>query len=263
MAAWRATQDRKYLDRAIALAEAVTAKLAAKSADLPDVIPECARAGVGALHAGLVHRPRLQPRRPHQHLPPLGLPDRPPDRVDEAAAAARSPVRRGRRRARARASRARARAVRRRDALRLGRRARRPRLRLRARRHALRRRQVPLGAGREPGRRGVAGASRWSSRARRPTTSRTTGAGTTASGTTRGRTSSTTDTVPGIACWRPTTRRSPTRRAPPARSTTTTWARATTCSRRCARSERHGAACRQPMCSWCRPRMPITPIAIR
>ena len=42
MAAYRATQDRKYLDRAVALAEAVTAKLAAKSADLAGVIPECA-----------------------------------------------------------------------------------------------------------------------------------------------------------------------------------------------------------------------------
>ena len=41
-AAWRATGDRKYLDRAIALAEAVTGTLAAKSADLPDVIPACA-----------------------------------------------------------------------------------------------------------------------------------------------------------------------------------------------------------------------------
>ncbi len=42
MAAFRATNDRKYLDRAIALSEAVTATLAAKSADLPDVVPECA-----------------------------------------------------------------------------------------------------------------------------------------------------------------------------------------------------------------------------
>jgi mannose/cellobiose epimerase-like protein (N-acyl-D-glucosamine 2-epimerase family) len=42
MAAFRATRDRKYLDRAIALAESVTAKLAAKSADLAGVIPECA-----------------------------------------------------------------------------------------------------------------------------------------------------------------------------------------------------------------------------
>ena len=38
MAAFRATQDRKYLERAIALAEAVTGRLAAKSADLPRVI---------------------------------------------------------------------------------------------------------------------------------------------------------------------------------------------------------------------------------
>jgi len=41
-AAWRATQDRKYLDRAIALSEAVTATLGAKAAGLPGVVPECA-----------------------------------------------------------------------------------------------------------------------------------------------------------------------------------------------------------------------------
>ncbi|MBC7664005.1 MAG: AGE family epimerase/isomerase [Caulobacter sp.] len=41
-AAWRATKDRKYLDRAIALSEAVTARLGAKSASLPDVDPACA-----------------------------------------------------------------------------------------------------------------------------------------------------------------------------------------------------------------------------
>ena len=41
-AAWRATKDRKYLDRAVALAEAVSGRLGAKSADLPGVIPDCA-----------------------------------------------------------------------------------------------------------------------------------------------------------------------------------------------------------------------------
>ena len=41
-AAWRATKDRKYLDRAVALAEAVTGRLGAKSAGLPGVIPDCA-----------------------------------------------------------------------------------------------------------------------------------------------------------------------------------------------------------------------------
>jgi mannose/cellobiose epimerase-like protein (N-acyl-D-glucosamine 2-epimerase family) len=41
MAAYRATRDRKYLDRAIALAESVTARLAAKSADLPGVGADC------------------------------------------------------------------------------------------------------------------------------------------------------------------------------------------------------------------------------
>jgi len=41
-AAWRATRDRKYLDRAVALAEAVTGRLGAASAQLPGVIPECA-----------------------------------------------------------------------------------------------------------------------------------------------------------------------------------------------------------------------------
>jgi mannose/cellobiose epimerase-like protein (N-acyl-D-glucosamine 2-epimerase family) len=42
MAAYGATRDRKYLDRAIALSEAVTARLGARSAGLPDVIPDCA-----------------------------------------------------------------------------------------------------------------------------------------------------------------------------------------------------------------------------
>ena len=40
-AAWRATKDRKFLDRANALAEAVVFKQGAKSADLPGVAPEC------------------------------------------------------------------------------------------------------------------------------------------------------------------------------------------------------------------------------
>jgi mannose/cellobiose epimerase-like protein (N-acyl-D-glucosamine 2-epimerase family) len=42
MAAYRATKDRKYLERAVALAESVTGRLAAKSAQLPGVAPECA-----------------------------------------------------------------------------------------------------------------------------------------------------------------------------------------------------------------------------
>ena len=41
MAAFRATQDRKYLERAIALADAVTARLAARSAELPGVVGAC------------------------------------------------------------------------------------------------------------------------------------------------------------------------------------------------------------------------------
>jgi len=41
MAAWRATKDRKYLDRAVALAESVTGRLAAKSARLPGVVAAC------------------------------------------------------------------------------------------------------------------------------------------------------------------------------------------------------------------------------
>ena len=41
-AAWRATKDRKYLDRAVALAEAVTGTLGTKSAGLPQVSPDCA-----------------------------------------------------------------------------------------------------------------------------------------------------------------------------------------------------------------------------
>jgi mannose/cellobiose epimerase-like protein (N-acyl-D-glucosamine 2-epimerase family) len=42
MAAWRATKDRKYLDRAVTLAESVTGRQAAKSSQLPGAIPECA-----------------------------------------------------------------------------------------------------------------------------------------------------------------------------------------------------------------------------
>jgi mannose/cellobiose epimerase-like protein (N-acyl-D-glucosamine 2-epimerase family) len=41
MAAYRATQDRKYLDRAILLSESVVLRQGAKSADLPGVIAEC------------------------------------------------------------------------------------------------------------------------------------------------------------------------------------------------------------------------------
>ncbi len=40
-AAYRATKDRKYLDRAFALARAVVSKQGARSAGLPDVAPEC------------------------------------------------------------------------------------------------------------------------------------------------------------------------------------------------------------------------------
>jgi mannose/cellobiose epimerase-like protein (N-acyl-D-glucosamine 2-epimerase family) len=42
MAAYRATKDRKYLERAVALAESVTGRLASASAQLPDVVPACA-----------------------------------------------------------------------------------------------------------------------------------------------------------------------------------------------------------------------------
>jgi mannose/cellobiose epimerase-like protein (N-acyl-D-glucosamine 2-epimerase family) len=42
MAAWRATGDAKYLDRAVALADAITVRQAARSADLPGVAPDCA-----------------------------------------------------------------------------------------------------------------------------------------------------------------------------------------------------------------------------
>jgi mannose/cellobiose epimerase-like protein (N-acyl-D-glucosamine 2-epimerase family) len=42
MAAFRATGDATYLDRAVALADAVTGTLAARSAALPGVIPACA-----------------------------------------------------------------------------------------------------------------------------------------------------------------------------------------------------------------------------
>jgi mannose/cellobiose epimerase-like protein (N-acyl-D-glucosamine 2-epimerase family) len=42
MAAYRATKDRRYLDRAIALAESVTGRLASKSAQLPGIVPACA-----------------------------------------------------------------------------------------------------------------------------------------------------------------------------------------------------------------------------
>ena len=235
MAACRATKDRKYLDRAIALSEAVTATLGAKSAGLPGRRSRRARRWCGStsgedwsIDPDYNRDDRTNIFRPwgfqtgHQTEWTKLLLQL--DRLCAEAGLAPAPARLARARA----------LVRRGDALRLGRRARRPRLRLRARRHALRRRQVPLGAGREPGRRGVAGARRCSSRARRPPTWRTTGAGTTGSGTTPGPTSSTTDTGPGIASWPPTTRRSPTRRARRARWTTTTWARATTCWRRCA-----------------------------
>ena len=42
MAAWRATRDPKYLDRAELLAESVTGRLAGQAAALPGVIPDCA-----------------------------------------------------------------------------------------------------------------------------------------------------------------------------------------------------------------------------
>ena len=42
MAAYRATRDGKYLARAEALADAITGRIAARSANLPDVAPDCA-----------------------------------------------------------------------------------------------------------------------------------------------------------------------------------------------------------------------------
>ena len=42
MAAFRATGDRKYLERAVVLADAVTGTLAARAAALPGVAPDCA-----------------------------------------------------------------------------------------------------------------------------------------------------------------------------------------------------------------------------
>ena len=43
LAAWRATGEQRFLDRAATLADAVTRKLAASSAQLPGVAPDCAR----------------------------------------------------------------------------------------------------------------------------------------------------------------------------------------------------------------------------
>jgi mannose/cellobiose epimerase-like protein (N-acyl-D-glucosamine 2-epimerase family) len=43
MAAWRATRERKYLDRAVVLAESVTGRLAERSSQLPEVGDDCAR----------------------------------------------------------------------------------------------------------------------------------------------------------------------------------------------------------------------------
>ena len=157
------------------------------------------RPGVGALPRadGVVGRLGLQPRRQDQHLPPLGLPDRPPDRVGQAADAARSAPPRGRAAGLDRA--ARAPLLRHRDGARLGRAARRPGLRLRAR------------TARCATATSTSGCRPRASPPRRcwpcaPAT-RATGTGTTASGPTPGSTSSTTSTAPGTASSRPTTRK--------------------------------------------------------
>ena len=98
------------------------------------------RGRVGALPCGLVGRLGLQQGRQLEHLPPVGLPARTPDRMGEAAADPRAAPP-------ARLARARGRAVRRGAHARVGRRSRRPVLRLRPRLHDLRPQQVFLGAG--------------------------------------------------------------------------------------------------------------------
>ena len=97
LAAYEATREPRYLERAATLAEHVTRAPGGAAR----------RPGLGALPRGLVGRLGLQPRRPHQHLPALGLPARPPDRVGQAAAACSSgigPARTGCCRARRRCS---------------------------------------------------------------------------------------------------------------------------------------------------------------
>nr|GEU28380.1 hypothetical protein [Tanacetum cinerariifolium] len=111
---------------------------------------------LGALPRRLVGGLGLQPRRQEQYLPSVGLPAGPPDRVGQAAAAARTPCRAPAAAVRLAAAARRA-AVRRGGREGVGRHARRPVLRLCARRQHLRRHQVLLGAGREPGHRRPAG----------------------------------------------------------------------------------------------------------
>ena len=76
LAAFEASGETRYLDRAETLAAASRVDLAAQGR----------RAGLGALRPELAGRLGLQSRRSQAPLPPVGFPARPPDRMGEAAA---------------------------------------------------------------------------------------------------------------------------------------------------------------------------------
>ena len=173
LAAFEATGEPSYLDRAERLARRVTIDLAGKADGL---VWE-------HYDAELERRLGLQPGRPQAPVPPLGLPARPPDRMGQAAAdpGAAPPGRL--------AAADRPPPVRHRPAARLGRRAWRHLLRLRPRRH--RSATATSISGSRPR---ASPPRRCSPRA--PARSAT-GTGTTGSGTIPGATWSTTSTAPG------------------------------------------------------------------
>ena len=86
ISAFRATGERRYIERAEQLAQGICQRQAALSTPAR---PGGRGLGVGAFPRRLVGGLGLQPPRPQQHLPPLGLPSRPPDRMGQAAAATR------------------------------------------------------------------------------------------------------------------------------------------------------------------------------
>ena len=145
LAAYQATRETRYLDRALTLADHMTRRQAAKADGL---VWE-------HYDTQLEHRLGVQQGRSEEPVQAVGLPARPPDRVgqaaaDHGAAAARARHRAGLAGAEGEGS------VRPRADARLGRGQRRHLLRLRAGRQRLRRRQVFLGAGRVAGRRRAA-----------------------------------------------------------------------------------------------------------
>ena len=217
LAAFEASGEARYLDRAL-------------TARRPhDAAPGGARRwpGLGALRPRLERRLGLPPRRSQAPVPPVGLPARPPDRMDQAAADPRRPPARARRRPTG---------------------CCRPRAHLfdTAVAHAWdeRPRRPVYGFAPDAGhpvcdddkyfwvqaevdRRGRAAGAGHRRRALlglvRP-----------AVGLRVATTSSTTSTAPGTASSIATTASTATRRARPARPTTTPWARATTCCSCCA-----------------------------